>query len=155
MLRGYLYRLVQYDYGSYMILKRIMSGELDGMAFTTDVFVDYFNLRNKWSRQMEFTRVRTVSPVFYFQKNSILSKLFNEKIDIALESGLTLHWLTKYKQISMKNKAKAPKKLDIPSLVAVFEICAVLCLINCFVFAMELLSQKYAAIKRIVDYLTY
>lgn len=146
-----------HDYGDFVALKKLQNGELDGVFFTNDVTVNYYNLINKSWRKVRYTRdvVRPHTPVFYFRKSSILTVMFDKKIELCNESGLTIHWIEKYKGKLRRSKFRKPSKLEMVSIMAILQISAALYLIAFIVFLMEIFSHKNDYIKKILDFLTY
>lgn len=152
-----LNRLVKHDYDAYNALVKLSSSEWNGVIFTNDVIINYFNYISKSTPRIDYTRdvVRPNAPVFFFNKHSILTWMFNRKIEICLESGLVHHWTAQYIHLRTKTNHKQPEKLGIPSILAVIEISTVLYLIAFIIFIMEILSHEHTRIKQFLDYLTY
>lgn len=138
-------------------MKQLSIDEDETIVYTNDITVNYFNMKNKSKYRIETTRdhIRQVSTVFFFNKNSILSHLFNQKIYICQESGLTFHWLSKYKSDHKNKEFREPRKLGIQNIVAVLQISAVLCVISIIVFVLEIMSTHNATIKKFLNFLTY
>lgn len=147
-------RLLRHDHQVLIALEKLTSGEWDGVAFGTDIIANYFNLVSKSQRQIESIRVRTLAPVFLFRKNSIVSQLFNHKVDICLESGLTFHWLAQFNRERRKSP-RLPKKLGLVNVIAILQIFTVLCLFSLFVFVLEILCHECYVIEIFLNYLTY
>lgn len=99
--------------------------------------------------------VRQHTPVYYFNTHSILTWMFNRKIEACNESGLTYYWSIKYTMKTNRNKEKKPKKLQITNILVILQISAIIYTIAFIVFIFELLSRSHRKIKTIVDYLTY
>lgn len=117
----------------------------------------YFNLVNSPHR-LGHTKDRLLmySPVVYFRKKSILKDVFNEQLQRIREAGLTEYWIKKnVDDRTMKLYQRAPKKLQIQSIFAAFEICIVMYFISCIVFILELLSTRYRRVKVFLDFLNY
>lgn len=152
-----LNRLVKHDYDAYNALVKLSNNDWNGVIFTNDVIINYFNYISKSTYRIDYTRdvVRPNAPVFFFNKHSMLTWMFNRKIEICQESGLVLHWTAQYTHSRMKNNQKQPKKLGIESILAALEISAVLYLIAFIIFIMEILSHEYRRIKQFLDYFTY
>lgn len=147
-------RLLRHDHQVLIALEKLTSGEWDGVAFGTDIIANYFNLVSKSQRQIESIRVRTLAPVFLFRKNSIVSQLFNQKVDTCLESGLTFHWLAQFNRERRKSP-RLPKKLGLVNVIAILQIFTVLCLFSLFVFVLEILCHECYVIEIFLNYLTY
>lgn len=145
------------DYGDFVTLNKLQSGKLDGIFFSNDVTVNYYNLINRSWRQIRYTRdiVRPHTPVFYFRKSSILTLLFDRKIEICNESGLTIHWIAKYRYRPKKSKYRKPSKLEIASIMAILQISAIMYSIAFVVFIMEMFSHKIEYIRKVLDFFTY
>lgn len=140
-----------------IVLEKLANGKINGVFLTNEVTANYFKLKNKFSKRIEITsdKLRSVSPVFYFTKNSILTAMFNQKIELCQESGLIIHWLAEYSPKSKRSKNKPPKKLGIVNILAITQISAVMYLISLIVFAMEMLSPTHKHVKKLMDYVTY
>lgn len=84
-----------HDYGDFIAMKKLQNGELQGVFFSNDVAFNYYNMINKSWRRIKHTRdiLRPHTPVFYFRKSSVMTGLFDKKIEILNESGLTIHWV--------------------------------------------------------------
>lgn len=138
-------------------LGKLSHGEWNGVVFTNDLTVNYFNHLDKSWPKIDYTRdvVRANNPVFFFQKHSILTEMFDRKIELCQESGLVFHWVAQFKHNWKKHKQKQPKKLGISGIMAMLEISAVLYLIAFLVFILEILSQKHQRIRRLLDFLTH
>lgn len=118
----------------------------------------YFNLVNSPHRRLGYTKDRLFmyAPVIYFRKRSILKEVFNEQLQRIREAGVTQYWIKKYiDDRKTKPNHRAPKKLQIKSILAAFEICIFMYFISFIVFILELLSTRYRRIKVFLDFLTY
>lgn len=138
-------------------MQKISTNEWDGVAMTNDVTVEYFNFINRSAKRIGYTRdiLRLQNPVFFFGKNSLLTSIFNEKIEHCQESGLITHWVSKFKPNQKKQKHKQLKQLGFPNIVAMLKISGVLCLISCFVLFMEILTPTNRMLRIFLDFLTY
>lgn len=138
-------------------LKKLSCGEWKGVAFTNDLTVNYFNYVSRSSPPIDYTRdiLRANNPVFFFHKQSILTTMFDRKIELCLESGLVFHWVRKYMHNKRKNNQKEPKKLGISGIMAMIQIAAVSYLAAFLVFLLEILSQNNVRIRKYLDFLTY
>lgn len=112
---------------------------------------------NKSSHQLEFTRdaLRTIDPVFYFPKHSILTRMFNVKIQICQETGLINRWISQYTHKLKKDQQKEPRKLGMPSITAILKISAAMYLLAFIVFLLEMFKNNHKRIERFLDFLTY
>lgn len=138
-------------------MHRLLNGEWNGVVYVNDVTINYFNSILNPTRQLGYTRdiVRPITPVFYFHKRSILTWMFNRKIETCKESGLITHWTEKYRRRRKANKQRQPKKLRIISILAIIQISAVLYLMAFIVFFMEVFGRTNRYIEKVLDYLTY
>lgn len=138
-------------------LKNILTGKWDGVLFTNDVTVNYFNSLSKVPHEVQYTKdiVRLQNPVFYFRKNSFVAKMFDEKIETCLETGLTHYWLTKYAHKRHKIKNREPIKLGINNILAIIQIAVAMYIISFIVFLLEIFSTEGGLIRKVLDYLTY
>lgn len=69
--------------------------------------------------------IMTVPVVFYLQKNSYLSEIFNEKIDDLRSAGLIDYWISKYldtKYLRVIKKYSGPTKLNFRELLGAFQL---------------------------------
>lgn len=150
-------RFVRHDYDPVSALHKFSNGEWDGVHYINDVTVNYFNSMLKHKRPIGYTRdiVRHVTPNFYFHKLSILTWMFNQKIQTCLELGLVSHWKAKYQRNRKQKKQRYPKKLRISNILAIVRISAVFYLIAFIVFVMETFGRRNRCIKKVLDYLTY
>ncbi|XP_055300291.1 uncharacterized protein LOC129567447 [Sitodiplosis mosellana] len=150
-------RLVEHDYDAITALRKLSNGDWKGLVFTNDVTINYFNLKNKFKRRVSNTRdiVRPITPVFYFNKNSILTEMFNRKIENCRESGLISHWTAPYKHKRKRDKHKKPTTLDVPHILAIIQISAFLYLIAFIIFVVEMISYKHERMRRCLEFFTY
>lgn len=135
----------------------LSNGELDGVLFTSDLVADYFMFQNEAHHKIGYTVdiIRPFTPVFLFQKNSMLTWIFNQKIEMCQQSGLIIHWIAKYKKKINRNNKKKLKKLSITSFLTILQITAIMYFIAFMVFLMEMFSYRLENIKSVLDYLTY
>lgn len=149
--------MITFEHDPVTALRKLSSGEWNGVSLTNEISVNYLNHMNKSSRQIEFTRdaLRTIDPVFYFQKHSILTRMFNEKIQICQESGLTKRWISQYTHKLKKVEHKEPKKLGMPSVIAILKISAAMYLLAFIVFLLEMFKNSHKRIEQFLDFLTY
>ena len=71
--------------------------------------------------------ILTVPIVFYLQKNSYLTEIFNEKIDALKSAGLIDYWISKYldpKYYKPKINERDPTKLKFRELLGAFQLLA-------------------------------
>ena len=69
--------------------------------------------------------VLTIPTVFYLQKNSYLTEIFNEKIDALKSAGLIDYWMSKYldpEYLSVKVEEKGPTQLKFSELSGAFQL---------------------------------
>lgn len=131
---------------------------VEGVSISSDLSQKAFNLKNSPNRRVAFTkdRIFMYTPVFLFRKKSALVNVFNKQLEILRETGLIEHWIKNYiDERKMMSKQKEPTTLQIDSIRAIFQICAIMYLISIVVFILELVSVKYRRIKEILDYFTY
>lgn len=151
------YRFVLHSYDDVTAIKNILDHSWDGVLFTNDMTVNYFNKGKKAEERLGSTLdvVRSHSPVFFFPKHSILTWLFEMKVEACKESGLTYYWAMKYSQKLIRSKSKYPKKLAINNILAMLQILCIMYSIAVFAFVLELLSRKHKRIRTFLDYVTY
>lgn len=134
-----------------------MYDETDTVAFSTDLAQKSYNLRNT-HRRLAFSKDRLFmfSPVIFFRKKSVLTKEFNNQLEMLREAGLIDYWTKNYIDARKSNsKQREPTKLEMISIMAAFQICGALYLISFIVFILELFSTKSRRIKNLVDFFTY
>lgn len=153
----FIYRFSDYLFNANTALEKLRSREWDGVLLSNDVTINFFNFKNKSWRRIGYTHdvVRPVTPVFYFNKNSILTEIFNQKIQACSESGLIQHWISQYRQRIKVIKHREPKTLEISNILAILEISALIYFIAFIVFTSEIFTNKFERIRRVLDYLTY
>ncbi|XP_031623054.1 uncharacterized protein LOC116340609 [Contarinia nasturtii] len=150
-------RLIPVDHGDFEGLENLWNGQSEGVFFSNDLCVFYFNfIKNSWHR-ISTSRdvVRPHTLVFYFRKNSILTWKFNRKIERCDQAGLITHWISKYRQKPKEAKYKGPSKLKMVHVIAILQISAIMYLIAFFVFLMEIFAYEDGYIKKVLDFLTY
>lgn len=139
-------------------LKELHDSDIDGVGLANHLSWKYFNLVNSPHRRLGFTKDRLLmySPVFYFRKKSVLKEVFNEQLQRLREIGLTQYWIKKYiDDRIVKRHQREPKRLQIKSIFAAFEICIIFYFISFVVFILEMLSTRCQRIKVFIDFLTY
>lgn len=127
------------------------------MLFTSDLVAKYFIYKNEDQNKIGYTIniIRPFSPVFFFSKHSMLTWIFNKKLESTIESGLIVHWIADYEGKINRNNEKKLKKLSITSILTILQITAAMYIIAFIVFLMEIFSYKHKSIKKCLDYLTY
>lgn len=148
---------MKHNYDAITALSKQSTGKWDGVTFINDVTVNYFNGINKTSHRLQITRdiARPNFPVFFFNKNSILTSIFTRKIGRCDESGLIPFWISQYTRKHKRDKHREPKTLGIFGIMAMLQITIVMYLISFIVFLMEILSLTHARIRKFLDFLTY
>lgn len=148
---------MEHDYDAITALRKLSDNNWNGLIFTNDVTINYFNLINKFKRRVSYTRdiVRPITPIFYFNKNSILTEIFDRKIEKCKESGLIFHWTAPYKQKRKIDEHKEPKVLSVRNILGIVKITVFLYLIAIVIFVMEIISHKHERIRKTLDFLTY
>lgn len=136
--------------------------ELDGVTYSNNLQVKYFNRLNSPTFTLHSTKDRLflMPVVIYFPKCSVLPNLFNNRMIFYREFGLIEYWTQQYTDSrsqlqSQKYEKPLPKKLNIKNIIGIVEIYLVLLLLSGLVFIFELLSVKFAILKCFLDYLTY
>lgn len=138
-------------------LESLYDDDTNVVALSTDLAQKSHNSQNT-HRRLAFTKDRLFmySPLILFQKKSILTQEFNHQLQLLQESGLIDYWTRDYTDShKSSSKQKVPKKLGMISVLAAFQICAVMYFISLIVFLLEIISVKYPRIKSVLDYLTY
>lgn len=113
---------------------------------SNDVVID-LNKRNYNNHTFNVLNevVMTVPIVFYLQKNSYLTEIFNKKIDDLKSAGLIDYWISKYldpKYYKLKQKEKGLKKLNITELLGAFKLLGIGAFLASFAFLVELLWSR-------------
>lgn len=126
-------------------IKNLFKRKWEGVLLTNDLTVSYFNMQQRFGARLGYTFdiVRLHTPVFFFHKQSILTWLFDTKIQACNEAGLTYYWASKYKRKHLKNKTKQPKKLAINNILAMLQISFFMYAVSICTFLLELLSRRY------------
>lgn len=152
----FFHRFVLID-NTVLHLRNLSMEKHDTLVYTSDLTIKYFNLLNNYTNRISYTRdiARPLTPVFHFRKNSILTYMFDRKMEIFKESGLIAHWIERYKRKCKKNKHRTPTKLGIPNILAIVEISAFMYLIAFVVFLIEILCNQYERTRECLEYLTY
>lgn len=155
--RDHYFRFVMHSKDDVTAIKSLLARKWDGILFTNDLTINYFNMIKKTWYQLGYTLdvVRPHTPVFLFPKHSILTWLFNRKVEACNESGLISHWAAKYNPKRLKIESKKPKKLAINNILAMLQISFVMYSIAVSVFVLEIMSRSHNRIKRFLDFLTY
>lgn len=81
----------------------------------------------------------------YFQKNSYLTKNFNDKISLMKASGLIDFWATDYinsRYINFKSKDNSPRKLNLEQMMGGFEVLFIGYVISFVVIFCEFLARN-------------
>lgn len=130
---------------------------MDGVFFTNGLTVNFYNMINKSWRHIRYTRdmARIHTPVFYFRKSSILTSMFDRKIELCNESGLMIHWIANYSAKPHRSEFSKPSQLGIASIMAILQISAIMYLIAIIVFVMEVFFHKNEYIRKFLDFFTY
>lgn len=81
--------------------------------------------------------------------------MFDQKIEICNESGLTIHWVEKYKKKPERQKYRKPTKLQVANIMAILQISAIMYLIASIVCVMEIFSHRIECVRYVLDSLTY
>lgn len=152
-----LFRIRKHDYNAFTALKKLSTGEWEGVVLTNSMTVNYFNLVSNLTHRIDYThdRVTPTIAVIYFKKHSALISSFNKKIDIFHEAGLIHRWMTQFDYEKKSPKYKRAGSLTITNISAILKITAFMYVISTSVFVLETLSGKYQFIRKILDYLTY
>lgn len=151
------FRIRKHDYNSFTALKKLSTGEWEGVVLTNAMTVNYFNMVSNLTHRIDYThdRVTPTISVIYFKKHSGLISQFNKKIDIFNEAGLIHRWLKQFDYEKKSPKYKRAGSLTITNISAILKIAAFMYVISTCVFVLETLSGKYQSIRKILDYLTY
>jgi len=82
--------------------------------------------------------------VFYLQKDSYLTEVFNEKIDNMRSAGLVDYWISKYlemKYLGTRKKKPVPRKLNFQELYGAFQVWMFGVVCSALTFAAEAIHQ--------------
>lgn len=139
------------------VFPKLYNGDLKGVVYIHAHSVEYFNLLHPFQR-LEYTESRAFInfPVFYLAKNSKFRDIFDHQLSLFIESGLIAHWTERF--VDRKNHDKhdkRPRKLGVHGISAIFTMCTALYTISLLIFIAEILSNKFAFLKRAIDNLTY
>ena len=150
-------RIAEQHTDVYTAIKNTINGEWEGVIFTNYVTLNYFNLMEKAWGRIGHTRdmARSFDPSLFFNKHSILRWMFDRKIGMCRESGLTSFWAARYRPKHNENRQIELKRLSIQNILAILQITAAMYLIAFMVFLLELFSYENKRIRKCLDYLTY
>lgn len=150
-------RIAEQHTDVYTAIKKTINGEWEGVIFTNYVTLNYFNLMEKAWGRIGHTRdvARSFDPSLFFNKHSILRWMFDRKIGMCRESGLTTFWAARYRPKHNEDRQIHLKRLSIQNILAILQITAAMYLIAFMVFLLELFSYEHKRIKKCLDYLTY
>jgi hypothetical protein len=119
-----------------------------GSVITTLDEVIYYNTLNIRNKTFQICKehITTAQIVIVFQRNSYLTKAFNEKLQLLKANGVLNFWIsrhmdTKFTKIE-EEKVKTPKKLTIKKLLGSFQVwIGGLCIAG-LMFVVEVLLKK-------------
>jgi hypothetical protein len=108
--------------------------------------VAYFNKVNRANFTLTVCKeyLFTFQYGIYFQKNSFLTKHFNEKISLFKSSGLIDFWASSFidsKYINYKSHDKSPKQLKMEQMMGGFELLLIGLILSIFIFVCEILAK--------------
>lgn len=146
---------MEHDGNVYPVLKGLSNGKIDGVAMATDVIVDFYNFDRNHHVLGLTDMIRPISLTFFFQKHSLLTAMFNQKIGIFRQAGLIVHWAGKYTCTKLEKKRRKSKSLDLPCILTILKISSALHLIASIVFVLEVLSDRFQCIRKWLDFITY
>lgn len=128
------------------------------VVLMNEISPKYFHMLHDPQQYLAFTKDRLFiqNTVFYFNDISILKEIFNRKLRSFQEAGFVEFWVKKYTEsMRMKRNRRNPTKLELNSILGLFQICIVMYLVSCIVFILEMVVAKIRYIQPILDYLTY
>lgn len=140
------------------VLRLFYDSDIDGVVRSAKQLMMHFNAENYPRRHLSFTKDQLYNNlvVYYFPKKSVLRNLFNNRIRIFLQSGLSEFWYTQNMYTSSEvPKESAQSPLHFKNIIGILQICAPMYLITCIVFHLEVISVLFPRIKYITDYLNY
>lgn len=146
--------------GPFDWIRDVYDNEDNVVLILTEGPATYFNLINIPHRRLSMTKgFWMMNFVFYFRQKSILREVFNRKIEILQQSGLTEFWI-KTEMDDRRTKlylrtAAEKANLQIATMRGASQICGVLYFISFVVFILEVLSRVFSRTKEILDFLTY
>ncbi|XP_055298675.1 uncharacterized protein LOC129566616, partial [Sitodiplosis mosellana] len=130
----------------------------DTVALATDLNKKSFNLKNSPHRRVEFTkdRIYMYSPVFFFRKKSMLTRVINRQLQLLQEAGLINVWVgNRIDDRKTNSKCREPSKLRMEHIIAAFQICAIMYFVSFIIFILEIISVRCRRIQVVLDYMTY
>lgn len=151
------FRFYQFKGTAQKVFPKLSNGDLNGVVYIHAHSVEYFNLIYPFQR-LEYTESRAFInfPVFYFAKHSKFVDAFNQQLNLFIESGLIEYWTERFiDRKKYEKRDKIPQKLGVNGILAIFTICTALYTISLLVFIAEILSDKFAFLKRSIENLTY
>lgn len=109
--------------------------------------VVYLNQKNfgDFSFHISSEYLKTSPVVFYFPKKSILVEAFDEKMSFLKAAGLIDYWIAKHmdlKYINVKEESTGPRVMKLHTLLGIFTIWFIGCMIGLICFAFEILRRR-------------
>ena len=141
-------------------LEKLRTGNITGVLFVIDSFVDYFNFVNYRTGVVRMTKDRLLlqANVFYFRKYSRLVFSMDDELRLYFQHGLTGHWYDQYRKeidYALFGKAHVPKGLLFENILGSVVILIVSLTICCIIFCFELLALRFELIRRPIEFVTF
>lgn len=138
-----------------VILGNLSRREITGALYAPVVSIDYFNSlnrRNRALRKME-DFITMMPVVWYFRKNTVRIQAVNEEFMRYSENGIIEFYFRKFR--TAESNHQLPQVLDFGRLYGIMQACAMLLVVDIFIFILELLSTKFMSIRRLVEFFTF
>lgn len=130
--------------------------DTNAVAYSTKLCLLSYNLHNPQHRLAGTKDHLHMFPsIFFFRKTSPLVMEFNRQLQLLQESGLIEYWIKNITNPHKSNEKSAPTKLQMKSILAVFQFCGAMYVVSFIVFILEIVSMKSKRVKCIIEYITY
>lgn len=152
------------------MMQLIRSGEKNVFAASMDR-IEYFNANNSLQIEVLQERMFLIPIVLFVRKESCLIDVFDEELRRFSASGLITHWIRnqfkthrKYWRENVDGFSAYDEdddghgwagRFDLMQLLCAFQILVTLHVFCAMVLALEVASQRFVIIKKIVDFFTY
>ncbi|XP_053699472.1 uncharacterized protein LOC128746450 [Sabethes cyaneus] len=133
----------------------------DGVVMVTTEHIAFHNKHRLDKGFLRSTRDYVVSLpiVIYYPKRSFLVPEFNRVIGQVQTAGLMSYWVRQYGNYDFFPKETRdqlrPVPLNIEQLSGCYQVCAVLWMVCCGVFLLELWSRKWHRLRIVLDFLAH
>lgn len=135
----------------------LTSENFNGAYLANSLRVDYFNAVNDEKVNILKTKqyIQVLPFCIYFRKYSCLIESFNDQITAFISGGLFNFWATQFVLTSTNRKKdeKGPQPISVDQIAGVILVGGYLIAVSVIIFVLELMSRKYATVKKGLDFL--